>query len=95
VTREDEQPDYQQIAVRQGATIIRLLLALKVARAWGVNSHNFHADTSFELAKWIDEGADKPLPYFRGPFFDEWAKENGLSNCGGKLGYRLTAKLTP
>lgn len=89
-----EQLDYQKIAAEQGTIIIRLRLALQVARAWGVNSEGFHADVAFEIAKWIDGGMKEPLPYFASPFFDSWAKQHGLSNCNGKLGYRLTAKIT-
>lgn len=87
--------DYQKIAAEQGTKIIRLMLALKVARAFGVHSMAFSASVSYELGKWIDAGADKPVPYFDNPFFNDWAIENGLSNCDGALGYKLTVTLAP
>lgn len=90
--RDAEQ--YQKIAAEQGTIIIRLRLALMVARAWGVHSKAYSATVSYELGKWIDSGMQEPVPFFDSAFFNDWAIENGLSNINGKLGYRLTATLT-
>ncbi len=87
-------PDYRNVAAAQGTIIIRLRLALEIARAWGLNGkEGYSALIAFDIGKWIDSGMEEPIPYFEGSTFKRWATDKGLSNIGGKLGYRLVAKM--
>ena len=90
----DRLRELERIAAEQGTTILRLRLALRIARQFGLYNRQYHAFIAGDLADWIDAGADKPIPYPPSPAFARWADAEGLANVGGHVGYRLIAHLT-
>lgn len=75
-----------------GNVALRQLWAIKILREW--NGRNYDARVTHTVHKWIDDGMQGPIPYPGGAFFDDWARENGLSNVNGFVGVVLTAELT-
>ena len=90
---EAEVERYQQIAAEQGTTILRLRLALRIARQFGLHSREYHALIAGDLADWIDAGADTPIPYPSSPTFARWADGEGIANVGGHVGYRMVGRI--
>lgn len=85
---------YQAIAAQQGTQIIRLRIALKILKEWGGLGEGFHAGVMETIKPWLDGDMKGPVPWPDSAFFDTWAAKEGLSNCDGFVGYRLTATLT-
>ena len=93
VGRECDCPiHYQRAAARAGTQALRMRIALKILRAWGIGQ-NWDVRAVITIRDWIDGGMDGPVPWPGGAFFEEWAAEQGLSNIDGHCGYRLTMQL--
>lgn len=90
---EAEVAHYRQITAEQGTKIIRLRLALRIARQFGLHGREYHAFVAGDLADWIDAGMDKPIPYPSSPAFAHWADREGLANVGGHVGYRAVVTI--
>ena len=73
-------------------TPIRMHLALKVLRKWGMGQ-NYNAHAVVAIRDWLDRGMSGPIPWPGGAFFDEWAAEEGLANVDGFVGLRFTMEL--
>ncbi|SDF84513.1 hypothetical protein [Thalassobaculum litoreum] len=82
------------VAAQQGTHILRLRLALKIAAAFGFQADGFDGRVSIDLRKWWNAGGTTPIPWPDNAFFEAWAKENGLSNVDGDVGYRFTVDLS-
>lgn len=83
---------YQSIAAVQGGKLLRLNVALKIIREFGMD-RGWHSGVMLTIKRWMDDGMDKPIPWPESVFFDEWAETQGMSNIDGHIGYRLTATL--
>lgn len=76
-------------------TPIRMWIALKMLRAWNHGTEGFEALTVMTVNEWIDGGMNGPIPWPNSPFFAEWAKNNGLSNCNGSVGFICRMEMKP
>lgn len=83
---------YQTIAAKQGGRLMRMHIALKIIREFGMDL-DFHADIMADIREWIDRGMNEPIPWPNSAFFELWAKGQGMSNINGSVGYRVTAKM--
>lgn len=84
---------YREIAAKNGTKCFRMSIALKLARQFGIHSRKYDSGPSFALAEWVDAGMPEGVPWPSSPFAQEWLREQGYSDCDGKIGMRLTATL--
>jgi hypothetical protein len=83
----------QERLAEQGTRLLRQGLALKMLRAWALGN-DYDARVLVTIRAWIDAGgADHPIPWPAGGFFEHWARGNGISNVDGFVGYRMTGTL--
>jgi hypothetical protein len=67
----------------------RMLIALRILRAWNSGTAGFDGQVVVTIHQWIDAGMNGPIPFPDNPFFREWAEKNGFSNVAGFVGLRL------
>lgn len=89
-----EMSEMYRVAAEQGSKILRLNLALTIARAWGLASDGWDWTAAIAIRKWADSDRSRPIPWINCPFFEEWATRQGLSNVDGHVGYRFTVTLS-
>ena len=78
-------------AVNGENAAIRLYVALKMLRAWSLDSFNLGVVSV--VRDWMDGGMKGPIPFPSSPFFADWASKNGLSNIDGSVGFLLKGEL--
>lgn len=75
-------------------TPLRMYIALKMLRAWNGGSSGFDGNVVMTVNKWIDSGMRGPIQWPDSPFFDEWAKANGLSRIDGRfVGFKVSVQV--
>lgn len=84
------------VAADQGSRLIRMRLALMIAREHGLKNRCWDGSVAVAITDWIDAGdAGKPIPWIDSPFFEQWAADNGISNVDGAVGYRAMMRPAP
>lgn len=76
----------------QGERIIRMRIALLLARDWTMGGEGYSADVQHTLKEWIDGDTFPPLPWPKSPFIQEWCHKKGMENVNGNIGYSFQAK---
>lgn len=80
-------------SAKNAGTCMRMSIALKLARQFGLSSRAFNGEVSVMLADWFDEGMPAGVPWPSSPFAADWLRQQGYSNCDGKIGIRATMTL--
>ena len=79
-------------AAEQGTRILRMNIALKLARRWLMDG-GYSGEVGVLLKDWIDGGDFPPVPWPVSPFVQEWLAENGMEDVDGAIGFRATFSL--
>lgn len=89
----DEIQRWKTQAAKNAGSCLRMSLALKLARQYGISSRAFHGEVSVMLADWFDAGMPPGVPWPSSPLAADWLRQHGYSNCDGKIGIRATMTL--
>ena len=76
---------------------LRMLIALRILRAWNSGTAGFNGSVVSVIHKWIDDGQIGqigPIPWIESPSFAEWAEQNGYSKTNeGFIGITLRMEI--